>query len=144
MATLVAQRNIKATRGPELRCKTWRAEAILRMLENNLENGEAPDELIIYAGRAKAARSWEDFDRIVHALTIMEEDRTLVCQSGRAVGLFPTTALSAMVVMVNGAISGRKATPQGFEELMAQGLTIMPGMTAAAWQYIGSQGILQG
>jgi urocanate hydratase len=144
MATLVAQRGIKATRGPELRCKTWRAEAILRMLENNLENGEAPDELIIYAGRAKAARSWEDFDRIVHALMTMEEDQTLVCQSGRAVGLFPTHTLSPMVVMVNGAVSGRKATAEGFEELMAQGLTIMPGMTAAAWQYIGSQGILQG
>ncbi len=149
MAVAAPPRNVKAFRGGELRCKTWRAEAILRMLENNLENGEAPEELIIYAGSAKAARSWEDYDRIVHALKVMEEDETLVTQSGRAVGLFKTHTLSPMVVMANGSLLGIDRTDYStmmreMRPFLEQGLTIMPGMTAAAWQYIGSQGILQG
>lgn len=135
-------RNIKAQRGPVLRCKGWRQEAILRMLENNLENGEDPERLIIYGGGHRAARSWEDFDRIVEALRSLEEHETLVCQSGRAIGKFPSHARAPLVVMANGNVIGRWADRHW--ELEQKGLTIKPGMTAAAWQYIGSQGILQG
>jgi urocanate hydratase len=147
MAVVTAPRGVKAFRGTELRCKTWRAEVILRMLENNLENGEAPEELIIYAGTAKAARDWESYDRIVGALMRMEEDETLVMQSGKPIGLFKTHKLSPMVVMGSGAVLAVDRTSFYSEEVQAlrdKGLTIMPGMTAAAWQYIGSQGILQG
>jgi urocanate hydratase len=139
-----ADRNIKAARGGALRCKGWRQEAILRMLENNLENAERPEELIVYAGSAKAARDWESFDRIVEALTTMEEDQTLVVQSGKPVGLFPTHRLSPIAVIANGNVVGRWANMAGWQELIDAGLTVFAGMTAGAWQYIGSQGILQG
>ena len=89
-----AERNIKAQRGRELRCRGWRQEAILRMLENNLENAERPEDLVVYAGSAKAARDWESYDRIVAALRTMTEDQTLVVQSGKPVGLFRTHRLS--------------------------------------------------
>ncbi len=135
---------VTAYRGTALRCKGWRQEAILRMLENNLEVGEKPDELIIYAGSAKAARDWESFDRIVHALKTMDEEQTLVVQSGKPIGLFTTHRLSPMVIMSNGSVVARWATPEQFQNLVDKGLTIYAGMTAGAWQYIGSQGILQG
>jgi urocanate hydratase len=135
-------RNIKAQRGPTLRCKGWRQEAILRMLENNLENGEDPERLVIYTGSAKAARSWEDFDRIVAALKGLEEYETLVCQSGRAIAKFHSHPRAPRVIMANGNVVGRWANRH--YELQQKGLTVRPGMTAAAWQYIGSQGILQG
>jgi len=138
------QRNIKAFRGNELRCKGWRQEAILRMLENNLENGEAPDELIIYAGSAQAARDWESYDRIVQALKTMEEDETLVVQSGKPIGLFRTHTISPIAIIANGNVVGRWATMEGFRELNDANKTMFAGMTAGAWQYIGSQGILQG
>ena len=105
-----ADRQIKAQRGGELRCKGWRQETILRMLENNLENAERPEELIIYAGSAKAARDWESFDRIVESLKTMEEDQTLVVQSGKPVGLFTTHRLSPIAVIANGNLVGRWAT----------------------------------
>ncbi len=136
--------NIKAQRGRELRCKGWRQEAILRMLENNLENAERPEELIVYAGSAKAARDWESFDRIVEALRTMDEDQTLVVQSGKPIGLFRTHRLSPIAVIANGNTIGRWASPEGFQELIDAGLSVYGGMTAGAWQYIGSQGILQG
>jgi urocanate hydratase len=139
-----AERNIKAQRGGELRCKGWRQEAILRMLENNLENAERPEELIVYAGSAKAARDWESFDRIVEALKTMDEDQTLVVQSGKPIGLFRTHRLSPIVVIANGNVVGRWASMAGSQELIDAGLLIFGGMTAGAWQYIGSQGILQG
>jgi urocanate hydratase len=139
-----ADRQIKAQRGGELRCKGWRQETILRMLENNLENAERPEELIVYAGSAKAARDWESFDRIVQALKTMEEDQTLVVQSGKPVGLFRTHALSPIAVIANGNLVGRWATMAGWQELIDAGLSMFGGMTAGAWQYIGSQGILQG
>ena len=138
------KRNIKAQRGRELRCKGWRQEAILRMLENNLENAERPEELIVYAGSAKAARDWESYDRIVEALRTMDEDQTLVVQSGKPVGLFRTHRLSPIAVIANGNTIGRWASPEGFQELIDAGLSVYGGMTAGAWQYIGSQGILQG
>jgi urocanate hydratase len=140
----IAERNIKAQRGGELRCKGWRQEAILRMLENNLENAERPEELIIYAGSAKAARDWESYDRIVEALKTMEEDQTLVVQSGKPVGLFTTHRLSPIAVIANGNLVGRWASMTGFQEMIDAGLSMYGGMTAGAWQYIGSQGILQG
>ena len=140
----IAERNIKAQRGSELRCKGWRQEAILRMLENNLENAERPEELIVYAGSAKAARDWESYDRIVEALKTMDEDQTLVVQSGKPIGLFRTHRLSPIAVIANGNVVGRWGNMAGWQELIDAGLSVFAGMTAGAWQYIGSQGILQG
>ncbi|MBE2277308.1 MAG: urocanate hydratase [Rhodobacteraceae bacterium] len=130
--------------GNILRCKGWRQEVILRLLENNLANAESPADLVIYMSWAKAARDWESFDRIVAALKALEEDQTLVMQSGRPVGLFPTQGTTPLVVMANGNVVGAWNGEAEFRALERKGLTIMPGMTAAAWQYIGSQGILQG
>jgi urocanate hydratase len=139
-----AERNIKAQRGRELRCRGWRQEAILRMLENNLENAERPEDLVVYAGSAKAARDWESYDRIVAALRTMTEDQTLVVQSGKPVGLFRTHRLSPIALIANGNVVGRWGTMAGWQELIDAGLSMFGGMTAGAWQYIGSQGILQG
>ncbi len=130
--------------GNTLRCKGWRQEVILRLLENNLANAESPADLVIYMSWAKAARDWESFDRIVAALKMLEEDQTLVMQSGRPVGMFPTQGTTPLVVMANGNVVGAWNGEAEFRALERKGLTIMPGMTAAAWQYIGSQGILQG
>jgi urocanate hydratase len=141
---ITTDRNIKAQRGSELRCKGWRQEAILRMLENNLENAERPEELIVYAGSAKAARDWESYDRIVEALKTMDEDQTLVVQSGKPIGLFRTHRLSPIAVIANGNVVGRWGNMAGWQELIDAGLSVFAGMTAGAWQYIGSQGILQG
>ena len=135
---------VRARRGTELRCKGWRQEAILRMLENNLENAENPDELVIYMSYAKAARDWDSFDRIVAALKQLETDQTLVMQSGKPIGIFRTQGTTPLVIMANGNLVGAWGDDAHFREYEAKGLTIMPGMTAAAWQYIGSQGILQG
>lgn len=136
-------RNIRAQRGNLLRCQGWRQESILRMLENNLENGEDPENLIVYTG-ARAARSWEDFDLIVSTLKALGSDETLVCQSGRPVARFRSHERAPRVIMANGNVLGRWGNPDQFFELTQKGLTCRPGMTAAAWQYIGSQGVLQG
>lgn len=133
-----------AQRGLELRCKNWRAETLLRLLENNLENGENPDDLVIYMSRAKAARDWESFDRIVAALKDLATDETLIIQSGKPIGRFRTHDRAPMVLMANGNVVGRWASDENFLKYEQAGLTVLPGMTAAAWQYIGSQGILQG
>ncbi len=137
-------REVRAARGTELRCRGWRQEAILRLLENNLENAEDPDNLVIYMSIARAARNWESFDRIVAALATMREDQTLVMQSGKPIGLFPGQATTPLVIMANGNIVGEWTAEESRRRLDDMGLTIMPGMTAAAWQYIGIQGILQG
>ncbi|MBR0795285.1 urocanate hydratase [Bradyrhizobium jicamae] len=137
-------KDVKAGRGTALRCKGWRQEAILRMLENNLENGEAPDNLVIYMSIARAARDWKSFDRIVATLTTMREDQTLVMQSGKPIGVFPGQATTPLVIMANGNIVGDWSGEESRRKLDDMGLTVYPGMTAAAWQYIGSQGILQG
>ena len=137
-------REVRAARGTELRCRGWRQEAILRLLENNLENAEDPDNLVIYMSIARAARNWESFDRIVAALATMREDQTLVMQSGKPIGIFPGQATTPLVIMANGNIVGEWTAEESRRRLDDMGLTIMPGMTAAAWQYIGSQGILQG
>lgn len=135
---------VKAQRGTELRCRGWRQEAILRLLENNIENAEDPDNLVIYMSIARAARDWKSFDRIVATLTTMREDQTLVMQSGKPIGVFPGQATTPLVIMANGNIVGEWSQEESRRKLDDAGLTIMPGMTAAAWQYIGSQGILQG
>jgi len=144
--TLAVRRGkeVTAQRGTELRCKGWRQETILRMLENNLENAEDPDNLVVYMSVAKAARNWESFDRIVATLARMESDQTLVIQSGKPVGLFSGQATTPLVIMANGNIVGGWSGEENRRKLEDLGLTYIPGMTAAAWQYIGSQGILQG
>jgi urocanate hydratase len=137
-------REVTAARGTALRCKGWRQEAILRLLENNLENAEDPDNLVIYMSIARAARDWKSFDRIVATLADMREDQTLVVQSGKPIGVFPGQATTPLVIMANGNIVGEWSREENRRHLDDMGLTIMPGMTAGAWQYIGSQGILQG
>ena len=137
-------REIKAGRGATLRCRGWRQEAILRLLENNLENAEDPDNLVIYMSIARAARDWNSFDRIVSTLSTMREDQTFVVQSGKPIGVFPGQSTTPLVIMANGNIVGEWGNEENRRKLDDMGLTIMPGMTAGAWQYIGSQGILQG
>jgi urocanate hydratase len=127
-----------------LRCRGWQQETILRLLENNVENGERPHDLVVYMNAAKAARDWDSFEAIVRTLTTMQSDETLVVQSGKPVALFRTHAFAPRVLLANGNVAGRWAGDDNMFRLEREGLTILPGMTAAAWQYIGSQGILQG
>src|SRR5918993_5172360 len=116
---------IRARRGTELRCKGWRQEAILRLLENNLENAENPDELVIYMSYAKAARDWASYDRIVAALQQLETHQTLVVQSGKPIGVFHTQGTTPLVIMANGNLVGAWGDDAHFRELEAKGLTIM-------------------
>jgi urocanate hydratase len=134
---------VTAQRGPQLRCKGWRQEAILRLLENNLENAENPDALVVYMSVAQAARDWPSYERTVAALKQLEAGQTLVMQSGKPVGVFATRD-GPLVVMANGNLVPAWSSDEQVDELRAKGLTVVPGFTAAAWQYIGSQGILQG
>ena len=137
-------RPVQAQRGPRLRCKGWRQEAILRLLENNLENAENPDALVVYMSVAKAARDWDAYERIVRALRDLNEGETLVMQSGKPIGVFRTRGDGPLVVMANGNLVPAWSSDDQVDEFVAKGLTIVPGFTAAAWQYIGSQGIVQG
>ncbi|MFH1137093.1 MAG: urocanate hydratase [Pseudomonadota bacterium] len=137
-------RRIKAGRGPGLRCRGWRQETLLRMLENVLEVGERPEDLVIYMSSARAARDWDCFDRIVAHLREMDEDETLLIQSGKPVGRFSTHADAPLVLMANANLVGQYSRPEVFYELEAKGLTMTAGFTAGGWQYIGSQGIVQG
>src|SRR4030066_384582 len=113
---------IRAARGPQLRAKGWRQEAILRMLENNLENAERPEELIIYGGTGKAARDWDAFRRIVDALTSLGEDETLLVQSGKPVAVFRTHPDAPRVLIANSNLVPHWATQEHFDELERQGL----------------------
>ncbi len=135
---------VTAARGPELRCRGWRQEGLLRMLENVLEIGERPEDLVVYAARAQAARDWESFSSLVSVLTRLREDETLVVQSGKPAGVFRTLPDAPLVVMACGNIVGHYATPEYFDELAGRGLTMWGGLTAGDWQYIGFQGVLQG
>lgn len=135
---------IRAARGTKLRCKGWRQEALLRMLENNLENAEKPEELIIYGGTGKAARNWEAFHRIVESLEALEEDETLLIQSGKPVGIFRTHSWAPRVLTANANLVPRWATWEHFWHLEDLGLIMFGQMTAGAWAYIGTQGIIQG
>jgi len=135
---------VVAHRGPQLRCKGWKQEVILRLLENNLENGERPEDLVVYMSAARAARDWQSFDRIVTVLQDLAADETLLIQSGKPIARFRTHARAPRVIMANGVVTGRWTDEATVFRLEQAGLTITPGMTAAAWQYIGSQGIVQG
>src|ERR1700730_2184600 len=137
-------KEVKAGRGSVLRCKGWRQEAILRLLENNLENAEDPENLVIYMSVARAARDWNSFDRIVATLATMREDQTFVMQSGKPIGVFPGQSTTPLVIMANGNLVGDWSGEENRRKLDDLRLSVYPGMTAAAWQYIGSQGILQG
>jgi urocanate hydratase len=139
-------RPVKAPRGTALSCKGWQQEAALRMLMNNLDPdvAEKPDELVVYGGRGKAARSWADFDRIVAALRRLENDETLLVQSGRAVGVIRTHLDAPRVLISNAMLVPKWATWDEFHRLEALGLTMYGQMTAGSWIYIGTQGILQG
>ncbi|RVU46975.1 urocanate hydratase [Lujinxingia sediminis] len=139
-------RTVRAPRGVELSCKGWVQEAALRMLMNNLdpEVAEDPDRLVVYGGSGRAVRSWESFDRIVSTLRGLEEDETLLVQSGKPVAVFRTHADAPRVLIANSNLVGKWATWEHFRELERQGLMMYGQMTAGSWIYIGTQGILQG
>jgi urocanate hydratase len=138
------EKNIIAARGKNLRCKGWKQEAILRMLENNLENAEIPKELIVYGGTGKAARNWECFEQIVKTLKNLENDETMVIQSGKPVAVFKTWENSPRIVMANSNIVPHWSNWNKFHELEKLGLIMYGQMTAGSWCYIGTQGIIQG
>jgi urocanate hydratase len=139
-------RLVRAPRGQKLSCKGWVQEAALRMLMNNLDPdvAERPQDLVVYGGTGRAARSWEDYDRIVAALRALEHDETLLVQSGRAVGVMKSHPDAPRVLLANALLVPRWADWDTFRQLEAQGLTMYGQMTAGSWIYIGTQGILQG
>jgi urocanate hydratase len=137
---------IRAPRGPQLSCKGWQQEAALRMLMNNLDPdvAERPEDLVVYGGTGKAARSWDDYHVIVRELRRLDNDQTLLVQSGRAVGVFRTHEEAPRVLIANANLVGEWATWEHFRELERKGLMMYGQMTAGSWIYIGSQGIVQG
>ena len=139
-------RVVRAPRGLDRTCSTWQAEAALRMLMNNLdpEVAEAPEKLVVYGGRGKAARDWASFDAIVATLQRLAADETLLVQSGKPVGVVKTHADAPRVLIANSNLVPHWATQQHFDELAAKGLMMYGQMTAGSWIYIGTQGILQG
>jgi len=139
-------RIVRAPTGPELNAKSWQTEAPLRLLMNNLDPdvAERPEELIVYGGIGRAARNWECFDAMTTALKELENDETLVVQSGKPVGVFKTHRMAPRVLIANGNIVPHWATWEKFNELDRMGLTMYGQMTAGSWIYIGSQGIVQG
>ena len=139
-------RTVRAPRGTELSCKGWGQEAALRMLMNNLDPdvAEDPDHLIVYGGTGRAARSWEAFDAIVRELRRLENDETLLVQSGKPVGVFRTTPDAPRVLIANALLVPHWATWEKFRELERAGLTMYGQMTAGSWIYIATQGIIQG
>jgi urocanate hydratase len=149
METLIAgphKEVIRAPRGTRLRTKGWQQEAALRMLMNNLdpEVAEAPDELVVYGGTGKAARDWPSFHAIVRALESLENDETLLIQSGKPVGILRTHSMAPRVLIANANLVGKWSNWEVFRELEQKGLMMYGQMTAGSWIYIGSQGIVQG
>src|SRR5688500_17286189 len=144
MAT--GSRTVRAARGPELTCKGWVQEAAYRMLHNNLdpEVAERPDDLVVYGGTGKAARSWDAFDVITRELKELANDETLLVQSGKAVGRFKTHPDAPRVLIANSNLVGNWANWDHFRALEKKGLIMFGQMTAGSWIYIGTQGILQG
>ena len=142
----VTTRTVRAPRGNTLSCLAWPQEAAFRMIQNNLdpEVAEKPDELIVYGGTGRAARSWQAFDRILATLARLKNDETLLVQSGKPVGVFRTHEWAPRVLIANALLVPRWATWEKFRELEAMGLTMYGQMTAGSWIYIGTQGILQG
>ena len=139
-------RVVRAPRGPEKTCRTWAAEAAMRMLMNNLdpEVAERPEDLVVYGGRGQAARSWEAFDAIVASLRELGVDETLLVQSGKPVGVIRSHPDAPRVLIANSNLVPHWATQEHFDELAAKGLMMYGQMTAGSWIYIGTQGILQG
>ncbi|MED5619635.1 urocanate hydratase [Ideonella sp. BN130291] len=139
-------RPVRAPRGPELHCKNWLIEAAYRMIQNNLdpEVAENPDALVVYGGIGKAARNWESFDAILQALRGLNEDESLLIQSGKPVGVFRTHADAPRVLIANSNLVPKWSTWEHFHELDRKGLMMYGQMTAGSWIYIGSQGIIQG
>ena len=137
---------IRAPHGTQLSCQGWQQEAALRMLMNNLDPdvAERPEDLVVYGGTGKAARSWDDYHTIVRELRRLDNDHTLLVQSGRAVGVFRTHDEAPRVLIANSNLVGQWATWEHFRELERKGLMMYGQMTAGSWIYIGSQGIVQG
>src|SRR5882672_7889558 len=143
---MITHRHIRAPRGRELRCRGWRQEGALRMLMNNLdpEVAERPEDLIVYGGTGRAARSWEAYDAIVRSLETLADDETLLVASGKPVGIFRTHDDAPRVLIANSNLVGHWSNFDEFTRLEKLGLTMYGQMTAGSWIYIGSQGIVQG
>ena len=139
-------RTVHPPRGPKLTCKNWQIEAPYRMIQHNLDPEVAlrPEELVVYGGRGQAARNWDCFDKILESLENLEEDETLLVQSGKPVGIFRTHTDAPRVLIANSNLVPRWATQSHFDQLVARGLMMYGQMTAGSWIYIGTQGILQG
>ncbi|HEV8057181.1 MAG TPA: urocanate hydratase, partial [Actinomycetota bacterium] len=142
----MSAREIRAPRGTELSCRSWPQEAAMRMLMNNLDPdvAERPEDLVVYGGTGKAARSWEAYDAIVRTLRTLGDDETMLVQSGKPVGVFRTHEMAPRVLISNSMLVPKWATWDTFRELEHAGLTMYGQMTAGSWIYIGTQGILQG
>lgn len=140
------KRVVRAPKGMQMKCKGWLQEAAYRMIQNNLDPdvAEKPEDLIVYGGIGKAARNWESFDKILSALTTLENDETLLVQSGKPVGILRTHADAPRVLLANSNLVGKWANWETFHELDRKGLMMYGQMTAGSWIYIGSQGIVQG
>lgn len=145
-ASVAGPRPVRAPRGTDISCKGWQQEAVLRMLMNNLdpEVAEHPDDLVVYGGTGRAARSWPAFDALVRTLHSLEDDETMLVQSGKPVGVFRTNVWAPRVLIANSNLVGDWANWEQFRKLEALGLTMYGQMTAGSWIYIGTQGILQG
>src|SRR6266513_2455552 len=143
---MTERRSIRAPRGSEMTCKGWHQEAALRMLMNNLDAdvAEAPDRLVVYGGTGRAARNWDAFDAIVRSLRELENDETLLVQSGKPVGKFKTHDEAPRVLIANSNLVGHWSNHTEFNRLERLGLTMYGQMTAGSWIYIGSQGSVQG
>ncbi|MDM7915956.1 MAG: urocanate hydratase, partial [Candidatus Eisenbacteria bacterium] len=146
MKTTAGPRPVRAPRGREISCKGWVQEAAMRMLMNNLdpEVAERPDELIVYGGSGRAARNWDCYEAIVSSLRSLENDETLLVQSGKPVAIFRTTPMSPRVMIANSNLVPAWGNWTVFRDLEAKGLMMYGQMTAGSWIYIGTQGILQG
>src|SRR5512136_2678346 len=139
-------RSVRAPRGTTLTCKSWLTEAPYRMIQNNLdpEVAERPQDLVVYGGRGQAARNWECFYAILESLKNLENDETLLVQSGKPVAVFKSHPDAPRVLIANSNLVPHWATWEHFRELEAKGLMMFGQMTAGSWIYIGTQGILQG
>lgn len=140
----MTNRTFDVTSGNTLRCRGWRQEGLLRLLENVLSVGEDPDNLVVYAALGKAARNWPSHDMIVQTLKTMRDDETLIVQSGKPIGVVRTHDRAPIVVMANCNMIGQWAKAEEFYRLEKKGLICWGGLTAGDWQYIGSQGVIQG
>lgn len=143
---MTSPRTIRAPRGTTITCKSWLTEAAYRMIQNNLdpEVAERPEDLVVYGGRGQAARDWESFEAILTSLKELEDNETLLVQSGKPVAVFQTHPDAPRVLIANSNLVPHWATQEHFDELVAKGLIMYGQMTAGSWIYIGTQGILQG